>query len=192
MMLGLSKNRRRFLALGILLIVVLAVFTVLVQPYLYFLNASEEYLDAAKFEHFNNSKLLRKKDYYIESLAAMEDVYDDRDIYLKSSKRSLATAEMQDIFKQLANRSKAELISTQIIADEDNADNSIGLSARLRADIFGLQKLIYAIEAGSPRLNIKQVSIRRGGRAIFRYNNEQSSSQTLDVRLQVFGYVGTQ
>ena len=65
----LSKNRKRFLALGILLIVILAGFVILIQPYLYVLNLSEEHLDSVRFEHSNNKKLLRKKDYYLDNLA---------------------------------------------------------------------------------------------------------------------------
>lgn len=187
----LSKNRKRFLALGILLIVILAGFVILIQPYLYVLNLSEEHLDSVRFEHSNNKKLLRKKDYYLDNLAIMSDAYNSEDVYLESNKKSLATAEIQSIFKELAERSNAELISSQVTTDEVDTENSVGLTTRVRADIFALQRLIYEIESSSPRLVIKKVSIRRGGRAVFRYKNEESSSQTLDVRLEVFGYINT-
>ena len=191
MMAQLSKNRKRILALGVLLMIILAGFMFLIQPYLYLLNSSEDHLDAIRFEHANNIKLLRKKDYYLDNLAIMSDAYNSEDVYLESNKKSLATAEIQSIFKELAERSNAELISSQVTTDEVDTENSVGLNTRLRADIFALQRLIYEIESSSPRLVIKKVSIRRGGRAVFRYKNEESSSQTLDVRLEVFGYINT-
>ncbi len=191
-MLMLSKNRRRFLALGVLVILVLAFLVFIVQPYIYVLDASKNHLESVQFEYFNNDRLLRKKNYYIENLGIIEEAYTGGEVYLRSDKKSLATAEIQDIFNNLAESSNAELISTQVISDESNSDNSVGLSARLRADIFGLQQLIYEVESSLPRLVIKEASIRRGGRAIFRNKNEQSSSQTLEVRLEVFGYISTQ
>lgn len=188
----LSKNRRRFLALGILVIVLLAFLLFIIQPYLSVLDTSKNHLDSVQFEYFNNDRLLRKKDYYIENLGIIEEAYSGGEVYLQSNKKSLATAEIQDIFNILAERSNAELISTQVISNESNSDNSVGLSARLRADTFGLQRLIYEVESSLPRLVIKEASIRRGGRATYRNKNEESSSQTLEVRLEVFGYIRTQ
>ena len=162
-----------------------------VQPYLGALHKSSDYLDTARFQLANNNKLLLKKEFYLDEIDRLEETYDAEDVYLRSTKKSLATAEIQQIFKILAERSKAELVSTQTISEDSDSENnnSVGLSVRLKADIFSLQKLIYSIEAGSPSLVIKEIAINRGSRAIFRFNNSQSNSQILDVRLQVFGYV---
>ena len=192
MLQSLSKNRRRFLAIGILLIVVLAFFILILQPYYHFLQKSADTLDSVKFEHFNDKELLRKRKFYVEQLGLLGDDFSSDETYLKSTRKSLAAAEIQDIFKQIAEESNAELISTQSAGEDTDADNSVGIRARLKADIFALQMLIYQIEAGAPNLVIKEISVNRGGRAIFRYNNEESSSQTLDVRLKVYGYLDTQ
>ena len=187
----LSKNRRRFLAIGILLILVLAFFVLVLQPYNFYLNKSSEALDAVKFEQFNNLKLLRKRDYYIEQLGLIDDDFNRADAYLKSTRKSLAAAEIQDIFKRIADQSNAELISTQSAGDDNDVNDSVGLSARLKADIFALQALVYQLEAGSPSLVIKEMSVSRGGRAVFRFDDEESTTQTLDVRLVVYGYIDT-
>ncbi len=184
-----NNSRKRILALGILFIVALLFVMLFVQPYLGALHKSADYLDSARFQLTNNNKLLRKKEFYLDEIDRLEEIYSAEDVYLRSTKKSLATAEMQQIFKTLAERSKAKLVSTQAITEESDNNNSVGLSVRLKADIFSLQKLIYSIEAGSPSLVIKEMAINRGSRAIFRFNNTQSNSQTLDVRLQVFGYV---
>jgi hypothetical protein len=159
------------------------------QPYMTALNKSVDYLETTRFQLTNNNKLLRKKEFYLQEINRLGDIYSAEDTYLRSTKKSLATAEIQQIFKNLAEKSKAELVSTQVTDIDVNNENSVGLSVRLKADIFSLQKLIYAIEVGSPRLIIREISIHRGNRAIFRFSGKGSSSQMLDVRLQVFGYV---
>ena len=186
-----STTRSRVLALGILVIVVLLVIMLIVNPYISALKSSEDYVSEQSFQLERNHKILNKREFYIDELDRLENAYSANDIYLRSSKSALATAEMQQIVKQLASKSDAELISTQS-TDESDELNAVGLSVRVKADIFGLQKFIYALEAGSPNLFIKEVLINRGGRAIFRHSNTESTNQSLDVTMRVIGYINNE
>ena len=184
-----SSNRQRILALGILLIAVLLFILLFVQPYIGLLNKSAEYLDSMRFQSNNNARMLSKKEFYLGEIDRLEFIRRTEDAYLRSTKKSLALAEVQQIFKGLAEKSQAELISSQSIGEDADGDSSVGLRVRLKADIFSLQKLIYQLETDSPSLVIKEITINRGSRAIFKFNNANSNSQTLDVRMQVFGYL---
>ena len=186
-----SNNRQRILALGILFIAVLLFILLFVQPYLGLLNKSAEYLDSMHFQSSNHARLLRKKDFYLDEIDRLEFTSQADDVYLQSTKKSLASAEIQQIFKRLAENSQAELISSQSIGEDVDGDNSVGLRVRLKADIFSLQKLIYQLETASPSLVIKEITINRGSRAIFKFSKANSKSQTLDVRMQVFGYLNS-
>ena len=186
-----SSTRSRTLALGILVIVVLLIFIVIVNPYIGALKSSEDYVSEQSFQLNRNSKILSKREFYIEELDRLENAYSANDVYLRSTKNALATAEMQQLVKQLASKTDTELISTQSI-DEDEELNAVGLSIRVKADIFSLQKFIYDLEAGSPNLFIKEILINRGGRAIFRHSNTESTSQSLDATMRIIGYINNQ
>ncbi len=186
-----STTRSRTLALGILVIVVLLVFLVIVNPYISALQSSEDYVSEQSFQLNRNSKILSKREFYIEELDRLENAYSANDVYLRSTKSALATAEMQQLVKQLASKSDTELISTQSI-EEDEELNAVGLSIRMKADIFSLQKFIYDLEAGSPNLFIREILINRGGRAIFRHSNTESTNQSLDATMRIIGYINNQ
>ena len=183
-----STSRSRILALGILVIVVLLFYMLLVNPYISFLSSSQEYVNDQAFQLKRNNILLSKREFYVDELDKLENSYSSDEVYLRSTKNALATAEMQQLIKQLAARSNAELISTQSISEDDEL-NAVGLSIRIKADIFSLQKFIYSLEGGSPNLFIKELLINRGGRAIFRHNNTESNSQSLDVTMRAIGYI---
>ena len=186
-----SSTRSRTLALGILVIVVLLAFLVIVNPYIGALKSSEDYVSEQSFQLNRNSKILSKREFYIEELDRLENAYSANDVYLRSTKSALATAEMQQLVKQLASKSDTELISTQSI-EEDEELNAVGLSIRMKADIFSLQKFIYDLEAGSPNLFIREILINRGGRAIFRHSNTESTNQSLDATMRIIGYINNQ
>ncbi len=186
-----STTRSRTLALGILVIVVLLAFLVIVNPYIGALQSSEDYVSEQSFQLNRNSKILSKREFYIEELDRLENAYSANDVYLRSTKSALATAEMQQLVKQLASKSDTELISTQSL-EEDEELNAVGLSIRVKADIFSLQKFIYDLEAGSPNLFIREILVNRGGRAIFRHSNTESTNQSLDATMRIIGYINNQ
>ena len=183
-----STLRSRLLALGILVIVLLLMAMLVVNPYISLLKSSEDYVNDQSFQLKRNKILLSKREFYIDELDRLENSYSADDVYLSSTKNALASAEMQQLVKQLASSSDAELISTQSI-DEDEELNAVGVSIRIKADIFSLQKFIYSLEGGSPNLFIKELLINRSGRTIFRHSNTESSSQSLDVSMRIVGYI---
>ncbi len=184
-----SNSKSRILAIGILIIVVLLFVMLIVNPYVSALNSSEDYVSDQAFQLQRANKMLHKRDFYLEELDRLENTFSAEDVYLRSTKKALATAEIQQIIKRLSSKSDAELVSSQPISSEDTEINSVGLSVRVKADIFSLQKLLYELESGSPGLFINDLQINRGSRAIFRFNNQESNSQSLDVTMQIFGYI---
>ena len=184
-----NKSREKILALGILLIALLFMFFLLVEPYISLLKASEEHVGAAAFRLHQANKVISKKGFYENEVDRLESLYSEQTVYLNSTKSSLATAEIQQIFKRISARSDAELLSSQAIISESVEENRVALSVRVKADIFSLQKLLYALESGVPNLFVDTIQINRGGRSTFKFNNSESTNQVLDVSLQVYGYI---
>jgi hypothetical protein len=184
-----QNNRSRILAIGILLIVMLLFVMLIVNPYIAVFNASESYVKNQAFQLQRGNKILDKKEFYLEELDRLENTFSAEDIYLKSTKKALATAEIQQIIKRISSQSNAELVSSQPVSSDDTGINSVGLSVHVKADIFSLQKLLYSLEASSPNLFINELQIIRGSRAIFKFNNQESNSQSLNVNMKIFGYI---
>jgi hypothetical protein len=184
-----TKSRERVLAIGILFIALLVVYFLLIEPYVSLLNDSKESSESSAFQLSQANKVVSKKAFYIGEIERLESLYNEQTVYLNSTKPALATAEIQQILKRISAKSKAELLSSQAISSESSELNRVGLSVRVKTDIFSLQKLLYDLESGVPNLFVDKIQISRAGRAIFKFNNTQSSNQGLDVSLQVYGYV---
>ncbi len=184
-----DKSNGKMLALGILLIVLLLFYFILIEPYKLLLNASEERVQDTAFQLNQANKVISKKTYYKDEIERLKSLYDEQTIYLKSSKRALATAEIQQMLKRISAKSNAELLSSQATSSETEEANRVDLSVRIKTDIFSLQKLLYDLESGVPNLFVDRIQVSRAGRAVFRFNNAELSNQDLDVSLQVYGYL---
>lgn len=189
MLQSLSSGRRRLLALGILLIAILLVAAILVEPYVLALNKSVDHVDSLAFQVRQNTKAIRKQEYYSDEINRLGNAHSEDEIYLRSEKIALATAEIQQILKTIAGRSGSELLSSQPILGEQADQGRVGVQLRARANIFGLRKLLHGLEAGIPRLFINEITINRGSRAVFRFNDTESTNEILDVQMLVFGYI---
>lgn len=189
MLQSLSSNRRKILALGVLLILLLLFAVVLVEPYIVAYKASVERADKLAFQIKQAKKAINKQEYYLQEIDRLGQAYSEEDIYLRSERIALASAEIQQIITSIAKTSGADLLSSQPIIDEKAKQGRVGLEIRARANIFGLRKLLHGVETRTPRLFITDITINRGSRAVFRFNNTESSSQTLDIGIQIFGYM---
>ena len=189
MLQSLSSGRRRFLALGILLIAVLAVMMLIVEPYLQLYATSVDHRDSLAFQLKQNSKTINKQEFYRDEIDRLGSTHSEQEIYLRSERIALATAEIQQMLKRIASNSGSELLSSQPIIDEQADQGSVAVQVRARANIFGLQKLLHGLEAGVPRLFVNELTVNRGSRAVFRFNDTESSNETLDIQTQVFGFM---
>ena len=189
MLQSLSNSRRKILALGVLLILILLATIVLVEPYIGIYNGSVERVDKLAFQVKQAKKAINKQEYYLQEIDRLGQAYREEDIYLRSGRIALASAEIQQIITSIAKASNADLISSQPIVDEQAKQGRVGLEFRTRTNIFGLRKLLHGIETRAPRLFVTDISINQGSRAVFRFNNAESTSQTLDIEMQVFGYM---
>ena len=186
---SLSLVRRRMLAVGILLIVILLLAVVLVEPYIIAYNASVEHVESIAFKVKQSKKSIQKQQFYADEIERLSYVRSEDDIYLRSDRAALASAEIQQILKNIAKKSGSELLSSQPVFGEQTEQGRVSVQLRVRANIFGLRKLLHGLEAGTPKLFVNEISINRGSRAIYRFNDAESTSQTLDIQMQVFGYV---
>ena len=184
-----SNLKSKSIAISILLIVGLLIYTLLVEPYIYILDASTERLDSILFQYERSKRIIEKREYYNNKIAQFSSNVNVGEIFLVNNKPSLAGAEIQNILKNTARKSGVDLISSQSVDTDSALNGVIALKVRARSDIYGLQKFLFSLESGSPTLNISEISINQSSRSIFKFNNTQSKRQTLNFNMNVYGYI---
>ena len=187
-----DKRRKRYLALGLLVIAVLLFYVLVVESYVSALHSSKEHVADLEFQMQRDTRLIDKKNYYQSMIEQLSDTYVQDEIFLKSTKSALATAELQQMLKTIANKSEAEVLSSQASGGLKE-NQTVSIRARIRTNIFGLQKLLYYLETSTPYLFIDEISINRGNRSIFRINKRtESNNQLLDVDMNIYGYINSE
>jgi general secretion pathway protein M len=106
--------------------------------------------------------------------------------YLKSSSEALATAELQQLVKEIALAKKAEVLSMQNLpAGKQNDDRRVAIKVRMRGDLENIIQMFHALETGSPFLFLDKVSIRN----IMGRRKTIPGNLPLDADFEIFGYL---
>lgn len=183
---SLSPVRRRLLALSILAAVATVLYAVTVVP----LRALNEHqrdtierleirLQTLQRQVAAGSVLRARQEQLQASLAGSPQ-------YLQSKTYALSAADLQGIIKRISAANATQLLSTQILPTQEEADfTRVALKARLRGPLARVVKVLYSLETGQPYLFLDDVSIRRLG--VVRYNKDTDDS--LDLDFELIGYM---
>lgn len=79
--------------------------------------------------------------------------------YLVERSAALASAELQGLVKHAVAQGKGELISMQVVSAPKQDAREVTLRVRMRGDVSALQRMLHALEGGSPILFVNQLSI---------------------------------
>lgn len=106
--------------------------------------------------------------------------------FLRGESETLVAAQLHDRLKSLVETEKGGLQSTQMLPARDEGKfRRVTLRAQLTLGMAGLQRVIYAIEAGSPSLFLDSVDIKPHPGA----GQLGSDLGTLDVSFDLYGYL---
>ncbi len=111
--------------------------------------------------------------------------------FLRGSAPALAAAEMQQYVNAIADRSGAQIVSTQTLTVSNTAAfPRVAIKVHMKADVEGLQRMLFELETGEPAVFIDNVSIstRRSATRKRRRRSVPTMSQPLDVQLELSGY----
>jgi general secretion pathway protein M len=196
MMDSLTQKQRQSLALAILALVVVMIFTLAVAP-LWAIN--QHYLDTID-DLDNRLQILQRAASAGSSLRSQHDqlkqsMANNRH-YLKSTSEALAAANLQGIIKRITGSTGMEVLSTQILpASEEAGFTRVALKVRMRGGLDNTVKVFHALEAGQPYLFLDNVSILSQARR--NYGKVQIKSKTsygylLNVDFDLIGYMQKQ
>lgn len=185
---ALTKKQRQLLALAILALVVVMIFTLMVAPlwavnrhYLDTIDGLDSRLQILQRTASAGSGLRSQHEQMKRSLASNRH-------YLKSASEALAAANLQGIIKRIAGSKSMEVLSTQILpASEEAGFTRVALKVRMRGRLDNTVMAFHALETGQPYLFLDNVSI--SSHAQRRIGKFKVGQNLLNVDFELIGYM---
>jgi general secretion pathway protein M len=186
----LPPDRQRALAVGILVILLLAVYMVLVDPIVSMhqdYNQRVEQLQErlAGFQRIAASQQSLDKAYkQLRRTVAVQNSG-----YVNGETEALAAAEMQGYVKRIVEENGGHLTSIQILSDNETDEPAprIALKVQITGAIETVQKVFYALESGQPYVFLEDVYLHSRSAYTFRPNQPQLLQ--MDIRFNLYSYL---
>jgi general secretion pathway protein M len=186
MTLTLSPLVNRLAAVAILLAVVVAVAYGIALPLLDSYQESADTMSrlrAALTRYERAGTGLEQRQAELDALKQRRSTADG---FLPGANEALAAAEVQNRIKTLAEVSKGELKSTQILPPQDEGKfRRIAVRAQLTLKLPAAQRILHGLESGTPLLFLDNVNLRAHGE---RRREDTPDDPIIDIRFDVYGY----
>jgi general secretion pathway protein M len=155
-----SPARSRQLAVGLLILAVLAVVALLALPtwYLYsrYDRTLAEWQDKA--ERFTRIAATRGE---VARQLEMMRAKDSRKFFLRSGAAALSAAEAQEYVRDMVQSAGGRLITMQALpAKEEGRYRQVSAQVQLAANIHALRKILHAVESHVPMLFIENLTVK--------------------------------
>jgi general secretion pathway protein M len=186
----LSARQRRLLALLILAILIVLVFSLTLLP----LWSTHRHYAQTIAELQNRTEIIERM---VAAGTGLQSRHQqlrqtqaaDRH-YLKNETDALAAAELQRLVKRIAVAKKMEVLSIQILpAAQEQGFTRIALKVHMRGTLDSIVQLFYALETGEPLLFMEDMSLRSHAR---RSRGMGAVEQSLETDFNLVAYVPRQ
>jgi general secretion pathway protein M len=191
----LTAQQQRWLAVGLLIVVISIAGLLIIVPAFSKVLELNETKNNLLFKLQQYERILAKKDAVIASRDKIKQQSTEQGYFNGQETEAVASAEMQDLIKQIIVGAGGQLTSTQAIPTEDNAldDNTPFNHIAVRVSMTGnsevLRTVLYKIETAIPLMIIDQIDIRpvRGRRN--RKTGLIDSTNELAINFQVVSFM---
>ncbi|MDO9106251.1 MAG: type II secretion system protein GspM [Methylovulum sp.] len=181
---------QRWLAIGLLMLVMLIVGMVLIVPLVSKGMALNEAKNALVFRLQQYERILAKKDSVIAGMAKIKQQHDGQGYFNSQETDALASADMQNFIKKTIVDAGGQLSSTQAIpVSNKDGFSRITVRVRMTGNSEVLRAVLYKIETSTPLIIIDQIDIRpmRGKRNMVTHKIEPSND--LNVNFQAVSFM---
>lgn len=189
----LNSLQQRWIALGLLFIMIISVATLIIVPWLSALSEIHDDIDA---------QVLRIKRYQ-RVIASREEVLSDieqgrKDInalnyFNAQTSSSLATAELQNTIKTMTIEAGGELSSSQVLPNKDQDGLLlIAVKVKLTSNMQRLRSLLYAIETAKPLMIIEGITVLPAPKKRNRRTRLIKATEDIMITLRVSSYMRKQ
>ncbi|MBK8816269.1 MAG: type II secretion system protein M [Methylococcaceae bacterium] len=188
-----NPKAQRWLAVGLLVLVVLLFILAIVVPIVgkgLELNETKENL---AFTLKKYERILAGKDAVVANIDAIKQQHQDQGYFNNQGTSALASAQMQEFIKQAIVQAGGQLSSTQVLPpnNKDNF-NRITVSVRMTGNIEVLRSVLYKLETATPLIVIDQLDIRPMRSVRNRITRQIEPSNGLNINFQAIGFMRAQ
>ncbi len=161
MSIALIQNKQRWLAIGLLIVVMFIMCLIFIVPIVSKgLNLNKTKNDLI-FKLQQYERILAAKNTVIASMANIKQQHDQQGYFNSQETDALASAEMQAFIKKVIVDAGGELSSTQALpVNNKNKFSKITISVRMMGNSEILRTILYKIQTSIPLIIIDQMDIR--------------------------------
>ena len=181
---------QRWLALGLLVLVLLLVIFVVISP---LVSTGLEYYEQKQelaFRLQRSINIVARKDSVAENVERIKQQYQQQNYFSTRDTEALTSADLQKFIKTAISKAGGQLTSTQVLPgrNEDGL-NRVTVKVRMSGDIEALRSVLQDIESSMPVMIVDQIDIRpvRGKRN--RKTRRIEPSNKLNINFQVAGFM---
>ena len=187
-MTGMTKTQSRYTALFLLVLATMAVIGLLCYPLVSLYLSQSSDIDRKVSQIARYRQVSENQESLEQELALLKRRSPAASYYIAGETPALASAKMQQYLKQIVQKNGGELISTQILKeDEPESAGSTSLRVHLRAELESSWQILYALESGRPLLFLDNVVIT--SRPVRARKPADAPSISLDMNFDVTGYL---
>ncbi|MCK5478301.1 MAG: type II secretion system protein M, partial [Methylococcales bacterium] len=152
---------QRWLALGLLVLVLLLVIFVVISP---LVSTGLEYYEQKQelaFRLQRSINIVARKDSVAENVERIKQQYQQQNYFSTRDTEALTSADLQKFIKTAISKAGGQLTSTQVLPgrNEDGL-NRVTVKVRMSGDIEALRSVLQDIESSMPVMIVDQIDIR--------------------------------
>jgi len=185
---SLSPPVSRALALGILLAGIASLYYGIVRPVTDNYAASQASIEQLQDALLRYQRAARDLGPRQAELAALKQRQSSQDGFLQGANDTLVAAQIQNKIKALADATKGELRSTQVLPAQDEGKlRRITVRGQMSTSLAGALRVFHGLEAGAPLLFIDNLDLRARP-AQLRDRSASINTDVIDLQFDVYGY----
>ena len=179
--------RQGIYSLGILFLVILAFYSVLIQPAMSARIKNTERIEDLMFQSSKFSLSSQESDLLKEEIANLKKQNPNKNNFLENKAPAIVAADLQKKLKALVESSGGNLVSTHALTDgKEEQFSKITVKVHMRTDMNALRDVFYQVAINEPLLFIDNILIQKS-RASRR--KKQRAVNQIEVRFDVSGYM---
>lgn len=182
-----DSRQQRQLAIGILVVAVVAILSVTVLP-VWLANSSRQATLDETYERLNRYQQIAARDReLLPQYEALKQSQRSAGNTLRSDTVAVAGAELQRRLKDISGKNQAQIVSTQILpASSEEGFVRIALRVRLRGALPSILQSAYDIETDDVHMFLDNLSIRNNAG---RLRQSQAIMPPMDAEFDLIAYM---
>lgn len=193
MMDSLNAKQQRWLAVGLLVLVVVLALAGLVVPVVLKGIELHEEKTALVFRLQQYQRVLARKDAVMATVTELKEGGESQGYLNSENTPALALAAVQEFVKHSITEAGGQLNSTQALpVINKNGYSQISIKVRMTCNTEALRTLLYKLETANPLIIVDQIDIRPLRGTLNKITHQLDPSNDLNVNFQAISFMGLQ